>query len=184
MKIVALRAYQPIKTKWPPGGHFELHEHDFWAYSAFEVIKKLYARYWNNLKKKRNFWAETSSPKSPKWPPGGHFEFDHGGFQTHSAFGIDIPICKIRGWFVEKCGRERVSTEKNKMAARRPFLFLWTWFLSLFSILGHRQPLCTILKWFEEKKILSGNVIAEVTKMPAGEATLNLIMVVVKLVQR
>ena len=56
----------------------------------------------------------SSSSKSPKWPPGGHFEFDHGSYHAYTALGIDIPVCKIRGWFQEKCGLERVSTEKTK----------------------------------------------------------------------
>ena len=31
------------------------------------------------------------SSMSPKWLPVCHFKSDHGSFQTHSAFGIDIP---------------------------------------------------------------------------------------------
>ena len=39
--------------------------------------------------------AVTSPSKSPKWPPGGHFEMDYDGFPSRAAFGIDIPICQV-----------------------------------------------------------------------------------------
>ena len=114
-----------------------------------------------------DLWAVTSPPESPKWPPGNHFVLDYGGFHTCSAFGINIPICQVWNSFLKKCEYSCVSMENNKMAPRQTFWIALTWFLGLFSISSHRQPLSTPLKWFERK--FNGYVIAGVSKMITGQ---------------
>ena len=73
---------------------------------------------------------------------------------------------------------------KKQNGHRRPFWISWTWLWYLFSILGHKQPFCTILNRFEIFYFFRRIFISEVTKNGHRAAILNLIMAVIKLIQR